>query len=190
MEDNLFQGNVGFGGADINTPGAAAPSTGITIQNNTSIDDDTFVVINNTTGTRILNNTITHTNPAAASGSGIIMFSANTGIVISGNTIDGGTGGIADFGGPQPPGGPYDREQHDQQSRGRGSAQPARSDGEWERHLELDPVRHLNATGLRRRNDHRQHDDVDDRGRLSGRRRRAQNLRREQHLDHEHRHHE
>ena len=144
VENNLFQGNVGNEPAGINTAGAATPSSGITIQNNTSIDDDTFAVITNTTGTRVLNNTITHTNPAAASGSGIIMFSANTGIVISGNTIDGGTGaGIADFDGSQPSGSSDDREQHDQQPRRWRSTQPGRSDGEWEHHLELDPVRHL-----------------------------------------------
>ena len=64
VEDNLFQGNVGSSAADINTPGAATPSSGIIIRNNTSIDDQTFAVINNTTGTQVLDNTITKTDPA------------------------------------------------------------------------------------------------------------------------------
>ena len=100
IEDNLFQGNVGTSAADINTPGGAIPSSGITVRNNTSIDDSTFFVVNNTTGTQIANNTITHTDPLGASGSAILLFNANPAAIISGNTIDGGAAaGIGDFSG-------------------------------------------------------------------------------------------
>ena len=78
VENNLFQGNVGSSAADINTPGSTPLlSSGITVSNNTSIDDDTFFVINDTTGTSVSNNTITHTNPSGASGSAILLFDAN-----------------------------------------------------------------------------------------------------------------
>ena len=107
VEDNLFEGNVGDSAADINTPGTATPSSGITIRNNTSMDDSTFAVINNTTGTQVLDNSITHTNPAAASGTAILLFGTNTTAAITGNTINGGaSSGIADFAGSQPSGGP------------------------------------------------------------------------------------
>ena len=83
VQDNLFQDNTGPNAADINTPGAATPSSGILIQNNTSDADQTFAVINNTTGTQILNNTIldaARSPPARRS----CCSSANPGAVISG----------------------------------------------------------------------------------------------------------
>ena len=51
IDGNLFQGNVGDGvsnAADISTPGAATLSTGIVIQDNTSIDGASFLVASNT----------------------------------------------------------------------------------------------------------------------------------------------
>ena len=104
VEENLFQGNVGPNAADINTPGAATPSTGIVIRNNTSDADQTFAVINNTSGTQILDNTIVKPDTVPA-GSAILLFSANPGTVISGNTITGGNGtGIGDNAGSVPTG--------------------------------------------------------------------------------------
>ena len=104
VQDNLFQGNTGPSAANINTPGAATPSSGILIQNNTSDADQTFAVINNTTGTQVLNNTILDAGAVAPAGSAIVLFSANPGAVISGNTIDGGIGlGIGDVSGSTGP---------------------------------------------------------------------------------------
>jgi hypothetical protein len=93
IEENLFQGNVGDGAsspADINTPGGATSSSGIVIRNNISVDDTTFLVANNTSGTEVTANSITQTNPAASVGSAIVLFGTNDDMVISGNTIDGG----------------------------------------------------------------------------------------------------
>ena len=114
MEDNLFQGNVGNTAADINTPGIATPSSGITIRNNTSIDDATFAVMNNTTGTQVLNNTITHPTQRRRAARQSSCSPPITGIVISGNTINGGTG--RGIGGLRftADGRPDDHEQHDQ----------------------------------------------------------------------------
>src|SRR4029077_16755228 len=59
VQNNLFENNTAPNAANITTPGVPdTPSTGILIQNNTSNADQTFAVINNTTGTQILNNTI------------------------------------------------------------------------------------------------------------------------------------
>lgn len=93
VADNHFEGNVGDGTsnpADINTPGGASASSGITISGNTSVDDTTFLVINNTTGTQVTGNTITQTDPATVTGGAIVLFGTNTGMVVDANTIDGG----------------------------------------------------------------------------------------------------
>ena len=105
VQNNLFENNTAPNAADINTPGVPdTPSTGILIQNNTSNVDQTFAVINNTTGTQILNNTILDPTAAAPIGTAILLFSANPGAVVSGNTIDGGIGaGIADSSNPSGP---------------------------------------------------------------------------------------
>ena len=107
VEDNLFQGNVGPNAADVNTPGDGTPSSGITVRNNVSIDDATFIVMDNTTGTEVSDNAITHTDPAGSSGSAILLWAANPGAVITGNTIDGGLGlGIGDLDFTVPTGNP------------------------------------------------------------------------------------
>ena len=94
VDANRFSNNVGSGGpdpvADINTAGGATGTVAIT--NNESVDGTTFVVLNNAPGAEITGNTITQTNPLAATGSAIFLSGASDGGVISDNVIDGGAG--------------------------------------------------------------------------------------------------
>ena len=144
----------------------------------------TFAVMNNTTGTQVLSNTITHLDPAAASGTAILLSSANPGAVISGNTINERAGHRRCI---TPTGGPDNHEQRRSVTEASGSesvrwVRPLR-----EHHHELDAVRHPNATDLQWRNNLRQHDDVHDWNRLPGRKRWWRNCRNGQQLDDEHR---
>ena len=191
VEDNLFQGNVGNSAADINTPGGATPSTGITIRNNTSIDDDTFAVLNLTAGTQVLNNSITHTNPAGTSGTGILLFGINTAPVIAGNTISGGAAtGIGDFADSQPSGGPtIANNTITNRTVGVRLSQAGAT-------VSGNTISNSSQFGIWMQttasdgNHHRQHHDLDSRRRLPRRQHRRGNRGDSQHVDREHRYHQ
>lgn len=93
IDENAFSGQ-NSGQTAINTPGAlaASPSVGLSITNNKSTDDSTFVVIDYTTGAVIANNDIEVPAPDPNQGTGILDYGSNTNLLIESNTINGGAG--------------------------------------------------------------------------------------------------
>ena len=93
ISENSFTGHntqqtaINFAG----DPNPSNPSQGLSVTNNDSVDDSTFVVATNSEGAEISHNTISVPTPSADQGTAILDYGSNVDLSISDNQIDGGS---------------------------------------------------------------------------------------------------